>query len=374
MDPKKARAITKAMLPKEDILLNDLDIDYVPHKELQLDDELPQGDSEDQEKMGEEDYQYTLEYISTDESGSGSEDGEVPKDMYKLIRVVPIEEIPEEELEGGEEFIDDMEELDTETEEPMEKPNPIINRESVNSNKKSIKEEAELDLEELNPENDESEKDTFVDEPEEELESVDAEAEYEFNKEEFIKFMDSQEFESNLYIDEDTEFNVEEALDYLKLYPDDKIYIKVDEMTDFEKSIDEFKAKEEEFGDEVEDEEQHMAIDMETLESPDQEGIDNTENKQELPMESFSIFKLKNKKNLPDGIYIGNLNEGKLFGSFNNIKITSSFVMINEEKFYIEKLENLQEAKGKSEIEFKANESSTLLNYLNNNAEIIVKL
>ena len=361
----------KSMQPKDEILLNKTDLEISND-----DDDLEKMDvgTDDKDKMQDQDYQFTLEYIKTDEGElQPDESEETIPDRYKLVKVVEDEEPLEDELEGGEELENEfeMEELD-------DNDQPIV-RESAFDRDLEELDDTGAPMGEEGLENSEDGLEKLDDE--EGLDELENEGEYEFDRDELLDFLDTQELEYNMYIDDQTEFAVEEALEYLKLYPDNKIYLKVDDVVEFEKSIDEFFETDEELTDEIENDEDNVTLDLETLESPDETG-DNTENKQsnDVQFESFAAFRMRGKTNLTDGVYVGHLLESKLYGPFKDIKFTSSNVLIKDSKFAIDPMElntlrtKLKESKEDEEINFNLKDGEKFLNYLKENSEIVIKL
>jgi len=196
------------------------------------------------------------------------------------------------------------------------------------------------------------------------------------SEEDLKGFLEGSDVELKFSIDEETEFTLEEAVDYLKLYPDTEVYVTVGgDIEEFKEKLDEFLSGKESATEEATTEEQNMMVDNEG-ESLD---LKNTPQANpatpEVQSESFSIFNFKNKKTLPDGIYIGHLKENKLYGRI-DIKLTADKVIIDKEIFELTEKINIAEAKDKEDIELTLKESEVerFVKLLEDKADIKVKL
>jgi len=369
------RVSLQGQQPKDDIFLNDEELKIEGVKQLDselepLDDNVEPGDTE---KMNGEDYQYMLELRDKEEVSDGEE---INPDIFTLTKVNTGNDEELIEPMGDE----DLEELD-EVDEPVNQDSPAeelglnINpqKESKETRGGSIKEmfddegiPEEEGLEELIDE-------PIENNPEDELVELEDAGETEWTKDEIIEFVNSQDFETILNIDDETEFNIEEALDYLKLYPENKIYVTVEDEAKFDENMDKFFNKKDVENEEIENEEETITVDTENMELPNEDGSGKNDNKDEIKMESFSIFNLKGKKNVPDGIYVGSLKEEKMYGNFSDVKITSTILMINESKFKIGK-HNLKESKNKEVLDFRMSNTEDFYKFLKDNSDISIKL
>jgi hypothetical protein len=211
--------------------------------------------------------------------------------------------------------------------------------------------------------------------PEEEPE-LDEVAPVELSEEDLKSFIEGSEIEIKFSIDEETEFTLDEAVDYLKLYPDTEVFVAIQgDLEEFKTKLDEFTAGQEEATDEAATEDQNVMV------NDQGETLDMTNTPQANPatpqvqQESFSIFNMKGKKNLPDGIYIGHLTENKLYGRI-DLKLTSNKLIIDKDVFELDNQVNIKEAKEKEAIELMLKEADVkkLVGILEAKADITVKL
>jgi hypothetical protein len=210
--------------------------------------------------------------------------------------------------------------------------------------------------------------------PEEEPELE--EANVEMSSEDLKSFIEGSEIEVKFSIDEETEFSIDEAIDFLKLYPETEVFVTVKgDIEEFKEKLEEFQSGKEEASAEVEAEEQNVMVDNEG----DSLDLKNTPQANpatpEVSRESFSIFNFKNKKNLPDGIYIGNLLENKLYGRI-DVKLTADKMILGKDIFKLEEKINIADAKDKESINLllKESEGEKLNKVLAEKAEITVDL
>jgi len=210
-------------------------------------------------------------------------------------------------------------------------------------------------------------------EGEPELEEV---APVELSEEDIKSFLEGSEIELKFSIDEETEFTLNEALDYLKLYPDTEVFVTVKgDVEEFKTKLDEFTEGKEAATAEAGTEEQNVMVDNEG------DTLDMTNTPQAnpatptVPRESFSVFNFRNKKNLPDGIYVAHLLENKLYGRI-DLKLTPNKLIIGKEVFGLDNQLNITEAKNQEAIELivKENVVDKLIEVLTMKADITVNL
>jgi len=210
-------------------------------------------------------------------------------------------------------------------------------------------------------------------EPEGELEEV---APVELSEEDLKSFLEGDEFELKFSIDEETEFSLEEAIDYLQLYPDTEIFVTVrGDLEGFKTKLNEFLEGKESATLEAGTEDQNVMVDDsgETLDMANTPA--NPAQSPSVPRESFSVFNFRNKKNLPDGIYIGHLAESKLYGRI-DLKLTSNKLVIGKDVFALEEKLDIAESREKEAIKLVLEESDVenLVKILVAKADIVVKL
>jgi hypothetical protein len=207
--------------------------------------------------------------------------------------------------------------------------------------------------------------------PEEEPELE--EAGTELSQEDLKSFIESSDIDIKFSIDEETEFNIDEAMDYLKLYPDTEIFVTVKgDVEEFQEKLDEFVSGKAAATEEVGTEEQNMMVNNEG-ESLD---LKNTPTANPAtptaPRESFSIQNLKGNKKVVDGIYIGHVSENKLYGRI-DLKLTPDKLIIDKNIFSLNTPINIEEAKKKESIDIilKESEVDKLLDVLKEKSEIV---
>lgn len=203
------------------------------------------------------------------------------------------------------------------------------------------------------------------------------EANVELSQEDLKSFIEGSEIELTFSIDEETEFTLDEAIDYLKLYPDTEVFVKVKgDIDEFKEKLDDFVADKEGGAAETGTEEQNVMVDNEG-ETLDMKNTPSNPpaSPSAVPKESFSVFNFRGKKNLPDGIYIGHLAENKLYGRI-DLKLTPGTLVIGKEVFALEEKLNITEAKEKESIELllKSDDVCNLISVLQEKADIVVKL
>ena len=211
--------------------------------------------------------------------------------------------------------------------------------------------------------------------PEEEPE-LDEVQPVEISEEDLKSFIEGSGVELKFSIDEETEFNLDEAIDYLKLYPDTEVYVTVKgDLEEFKTKLDEFTAGKEEGLEGAATEEQNVMVDNEGETLDMKNGPEANPATPEVQHESFSIFNFKGKKNLPDGIYIGHLAENKLYGRI-DLKLTADKLVIDKDVFELDEKINIKEAKEKEAIELMLKEADVkkLVGILEAKADITVKL
>ena len=198
----------------------------------------------------------------------------------------------------------------------------------------------------------------------------------ELSQEDLKGFIEGSEMEVKFKIDDEIDFTLDESIDYLKLYPDTEIFVTVvGDIEEFKGKLDEFLSNKEGATAEAETEDQNVMVanDGDTLD------LKNTPQANpatpEVSRESFAIFNLKNKKNLPDGIYLAHLKENKLYGRV-DLKLTPNKLVIGKEMFNLENEINIKESREKETIELTLKETETekLLALLKDKADITVKL
>jgi hypothetical protein len=201
----------------------------------------------------------------------------------------------------------------------------------------------------------------------------------ELSEEDLKSFIEGGEFDIKYSIDDETEFSLDEAMDYLKLYPETEVFVTIKgDLEDFKTKLDEFTAGKEEGLEQAGEEDQNVmvddggeSLDMKTTpnqpaQSPSTPGV---------PKESFSIFNFRGKKNLPDGIYLGHLAENKLYGRV-DLKLTANKLVIGKDIFQLEEKVDIAASKDKEVIELvlKEGEADNLVKLLSEKADITVKL
>jgi len=341
-----------------DLPIDDLDLEEITNNE--------------DEEMGDKEYQYTLTVKQ-----QGDDEGEKNLEPEFVFILTPKGE--EEETEGDLETIEDTSAGIENTQAPETSVAPAALPESVWNDLETITEqEAPISAaggentppppaapaQEASPEP--------LPEEEPELEPTTTE----LSEEEIKSFIDGSGVEIKFSMDEETEFSIEEAIDYLKIYPDTEIFVTVSgDLEEFKTKLDEFQSEKEGALEEAGTEEQNVMVDNEgeTLDmknTPQANPATPT-----VPRESFSVFNMRNKKNLPDGIYVAHLLENKLYGRI-DLKLTSGKLVIGNEVFALEEKLNIAESKGKESIELVLKESDVenLVKILNEKADIIVKL
>jgi hypothetical protein len=185
--------------------------------------------------------------------------------------------------------------------------------------------------------------------PEEEPELE--EASTEFSAEDLKSFIETSDMEIKFTIDEETEFSIDEAMDYLKLYPDTEVFVTIKgDLEEFKNKLEEFTSDKVEQQQTAETEEQNVMVDNEgeTLDlknTPTANPASPT-----APRESFSIHNLKGHKNMTDGIYIGHIAENKLYGRI-ELKLTPDKIIVDKDVFSLNTPINITEAKGKENID-----------------------
>lgn len=324
-----------------------------------------------------EDYQYV---ITIEEKSSETTDApeELVPDEEKEYEFVLKKYTGEEELET--EF-DEMEEIEGGFEE--ESPMPLESK------------KAETVLEAIDPATgmpmDQAPVEPGMAEPMPELEPIEdteldpeeeiTEETYTFTQDELIEFFNAIETDTELYLDEETKFDVEEVVDYLKLYPESEMMVKVQDTEAFDVRLQEVKEKEQEGLDDAGDELQTVEVggDPSGAPAPGEEASINQPNATAVnfPMESFSILNVNNKKNIPDGIYIAALNESKVYGRFKSIKLLKNNLKLDGKLFRVKNDINLTEAvKSEStELIMESSEiSKALLEFLEKKSELVLKL
>ena len=360
-----------AETPKEEeaIPLDDLDLE-----------EVIEGDSEE---MGEKNYQYIL---TVRQEGTNDGDKNIEPQFTFILKP---KEAEEEEDEG------DLEKIESASDEiegaqapqaslPANQPAPQpALPESKQSDLIPITEQGEGPLQ---PENEPvpttppaEMSDTAAAPPtegEEEPELEDDTGGTELSEEELKSFIEQSDIPAKFYIDEETEFNLDEVVDYLKLYPESEIFVTIEgEPEDFQTKLDDYIGKKDEATEEVQGEEQNVMVTNQgqtlDLKNTPQANPANPE----VHRESFSIFNFRGKKNLPDGIYLAYVAENKLYGRI-DMKLTPNNLIIDKEVFNLDKEVNITEAKGKETIEItlKEEEVSRLLAQLEKKADIIIRL
>jgi len=194
--------------------------------------------------------------------------------------------------------------------------------------------------------------------------------------EEIKGFLESGDVDIKFSIDEETEFTIEEAIDFLKIYPDSEIFVTIkSDLDEFKEKLDEFLSEKGEESVEAGTETQNVEVDNEG------ESLDLKNTPQANPatpqpqQESFSIFNIRGKKNLPDGIYIGHLAENKLYGRI-EVKLTANKLVIDKDVFELKENINIAEAKDKETIGLVLNENEVekLVKVLEEKSDIKVNL
>jgi len=212
--------------------------------------------------------------------------------------------------------------------------------------------------------------------PLEEEPELEEDAGTELSEEDLKGFIEGAEIEVKFKIDDETEFNLDEAVDYLKLYPESEIFVVVTgDVGEFQEKLDEFMSGKDEAVAEVETEDQNVMV------ANDGDSLDLKNTPQanpatpEVSRESFAIFNLRGKKNLPDGIYIAHLAENKLYGRI-DVSLTENKLVIGKDVFALNNKLNIAESREKESIELSLKESETekLLALLKDKADITVKL
>ncbi|MFA5031333.1 MAG: hypothetical protein WC495_07160, partial [Patescibacteria group bacterium] len=351
--------------------------DEVPEDSAPIDSDLDLEEfSDEAEEMGENDYQYVLTVEQED-----AEDGQnlEPEFTFLLTPKEAAEEEGNDELEQIEDTSADIE--GAQAPEASVAPAPAAPLpESVWSDLEPLTEQGEGAImpaggENTPPPPPADAAPAPVEEPlpegEPELEEVEP---IRLSAEDIKGFLESGDVELKFSIDEETEFSIEEAIDYLKLYPDSEIYVTVkSDLAEFKEKLDEFLAGKEEGEVEAATETQNVEVDNEG------ESLDLKNTPQANPatpqpqQESFSIFNIRGKKNLPDGIYIGHLAENKLYGRI-DVKLTASKLVIDKDVFELKENLDIAEAKDKETIGLVLNENEVekLVKVLEEKADIRV--
>ena len=363
------------LMPIED---NPSETPGMPEADLDLEPLPGEEGEEDSEEMGETDYQYIMT-VKQEDSGEGEKNLE-PDFTFILTP----KEAEGEEAEGDLESIDDVGANIENSQAPAQSvPAPAAPLpESVLTDLIPITEQ-EAPIPPAGGENTPPAAPADVppvpapaEEPLPEGEPELDEVAIEMKQEDLKSFIDGSETEIKFSIDEETEFSIDEAIDYLKLYPDTEVFVTVaGDLEEFKEKLDEFQSGKEEGLAEVGGEEQNMMVDNqgETLD------LKNTPQANpatpQVSNESFSIFNFKNKKNLPDGIYIGHIAENKLYGRI-DVKLTADKLIIDKDIFELVEKVNIAEAKEKESISLSLKESEIekLVELLKQKADITVKL
>jgi len=195
----------------------------------------------------------------------------------------------------------------------------------------------------------------------------------EFTQEELTDFINQSEMEVKFYIDEDTEFNLEEVLDYLKLYPESDIFMKVENQEEFEEKLENFFGEIDKVEGQVESEDQNVMVDQGgkkmNLSSKDETPI-----KQPPQNESFSIFNFKGK-NIPDGIYVGDIINENLYGRL-DIELTKNTLTIDKKIFNLKEEVDIDKSLNKEKIDLvlKEEDSVKFREFLKEKSDIRIKL
>jgi hypothetical protein len=353
--------------------------DEVPEDSAPIDSDLDLEEfSDEAEEMGENDYQYVLTVEQED-----TEDGQNLEPEFTFL-LTPKEAAEEEENDALEQIEDTSANIEgAQAPEASVAPAPAAPLpESVWADLEPLTEQGEGAIMPAGGENTPppppadavpAPAEEPLPEGEPELEEVEP---IRLSAEDIKGFLESGDVELKFSIDEETEFSIEEAIDYLKLYPDSEIYVTVkSDLAEFKEKLDEFLSGKEEGEVEAATETQNVEV------GNDGESLDLKNTPQANPatpqpqQESFSIFNIRNKKNLPDGIFLGHLKENKLYGRI-DLKLTENKLIIDKEIFELKEKVNITEAKDKETIGFilKEEDVDRLVNFLKEKADIIIKL
>lgn len=342
--------------------------------------EFPEeGDEGGEDEMGEQDYQYILTVKQQEES-----EGDANLEPEFTFVLTP-KEAEGEEVEGELESIEDISAGIEGAQAPAPSVAPAPLPESILTDLEPIMEQeavlgaagGENTAPPAVPAAPAPETLPPAEEPLPEGEGELEEAEpIDISEEDLKGFLEGSDVELKFSIDEETEFTLEEAVDYLKLYPDTEVFVTVSgDVEEFKEKLDEFLSGKESATEEATTEDQNMMVDNEG-ESLD---LKNTPQANpatpEVQNESFSILNFRDKKNLPDGIYIGHIKENKLYGRI-DVKLTEGKIVIDKEIFELAKKVNIAEAKDKEDIELTLKESEVerFVKLLEDKADIKIKL
>ncbi len=364
------------MLPKDDVFMNDVEPNVQDGDLEPIDDN---ENPEDVQKMDEKEYQYEISLVDFDED-IPIEDGNAPETTFLLTKIS--EDM--EDLDGESPMEDDMSDMsDMEELGKDEQPIGDLSFDDLNIDPmKDSESKTGTLLKDAEGFPEEEGVTELIDSPmaeegleelpdEEGLEPLENQGETEWNKDDLVDIINSQDFEIKLYIDDETEFSVEEALDYLKLYPDNKIYITVEDESKFDESIQNKKDAREELLDEIQDEDETITIDTDSMTAPNDGS--SGEQKEEDVRESFAVIKMVGNKKAPDGVYVGSLKENKIYGNFDSIKLTPTTVKIQENVFKIEQ-HNIKESKGKDVINFDVLDVDKFKEFISEKSKVSIDL
>lgn len=212
-----------------------------------------------------------------------------------------------------------------------------------------------------------------VDNPEEstELENDENAFSYEFKEDELLDFITSLEIQPVIKSDEDTPISLEEAINYLKLYPERDIYLIFNENEaedKFETSLNEFKQKLEDTYDDMTSEDNNLVVS-----NDNQFEFGDEKNIQKESVAQFSIMNIKNQKNILDGIYIFPIteNNNKLYGKSFKTIFKENKISVNGKEYELMEKINLNENKSKNQIQFKVKNGEEFLKYIKEISEVI---
>lgn len=352
-----------------------------PIDDLDLE-EITGGD----EEMGEKEYQYTLttKQAAENEEGAPVGDGLEPSFTFILTPREAEEETPLEGEEDLEAIEDTSTDISAAQAPPASTPPAEPLPESAWGDLEPITEQEALPpaappapAAPADPAAPVADTPPPAEEPlpeeEPELEEV---APVELSEEDLKSFIEGGEFEIKFSIDEETEFNLDEAIDYLKLYPDTEVFVTIKgDVDEFKTKLDEFTSGKEEATAEAGAEEQNVMVDDQGQSLELSNNSPAAPTPPQVPTESFSIFNIKGKNNLPDGIYIGHLAENRLYGRI-DLKLTPKSLVVAEETFSLAEKVDIEKARAEETIPFylKENEVEKFVKLLEENADIRVKL
>jgi hypothetical protein len=343
--------------------------------------DAPSEDGKPEEDLDlEKDYQYTLTFGTKEKTDADIE----PEAVFYLRKK---EEENPEAIDSGLEEIENIEGDINQEQAPTASVDPL-QKESVSKEKLIEAENQELQpLEQQSaPVDAPTAPDTASPDATEvpaedapELEEEENPADAEFSEEDLKTFIESlQDQEIEFFINDETKFNLDEALDYLRLYPDSDIFVSVPDVEAFETKMGEFKTKTEELNKEASTEDQNVMVDQsgDSVDLNQQANQVQPETPGGVKAEGFSIFNIKGSKKLPDGVYLANLSENMLYGQLKDIKLTKNSMILEKVNFALSNDIDTAKVLGMEEISItlKENTDKEKLLKLLENSEIKLQL